>query len=185
VRGLIIEDEKGRERILLGAPVPKVPGRKRRDETSGLIVLGENGADRVAVAAPTPDPQIKGEVSKRIGAAAGLVLDDKDGNERGGFGVLDNDSRVVLGLDYPAGEAITLAVIPEEGASLQVKDTKTLVRAALVERKDSPAKFYGVNWGDKSMLDVGILRLNPYATKHLLIKADEAAFAEALDSMKP
>jgi hypothetical protein len=118
-RGLIIEDAQGRERVLLGDPVPKVPGRKRQDEAVGLIVLGENGADRVAVAAPTPGPQISGTVSERIGAAAGLVLDDREGNERGGFGVLDNDSRVVFGIDYPGGrgEAITLAVIPNEGAA--------------------------------------------------------------------
>jgi hypothetical protein len=134
VRGLIIEDDRGRERVLIGAPVPNVAGRKRQDDTVGLIVLGENGADRVALAAPGPDPQINGHVSKRIGTDAGLLVDDSEGNERGGFGVLDNDSRVIFGLDYPRGmgEAITLGVIPQEGASIQVHDTHSFVRAALI-----------------------------------------------------
>jgi isoaspartyl peptidase/L-asparaginase-like protein (Ntn-hydrolase superfamily) len=96
---------------LIGAPIPKVPGRKRQDDTVGLIILGENGADRVALSAPGPNPQINGRVSKRVGAGAGLLVDDSEGNERGGFGVLDNDSRVTLGLDYPggAGEALPSA----------------------------------------------------------------------------
>jgi hypothetical protein len=99
--------------------------------------------------------------------------------------VIDHDSRVVLGLDYPTSEAIMLAVIPEEGASLQIKDRQSFVRAALVERNDSAAKFYGLNWRDKSMLEAGILRLSPYAVKRVIIKPDEKAFLKVLDSMKP
>ena len=70
VRGLVVEDDKGRERVLIGAPVPKIAGRKRQDDTVGLIILGENGADRVALASPGPNPQINGHVSKRIGTDA-------------------------------------------------------------------------------------------------------------------
>lgn len=187
VRGLVIEDDKGRERVLIGAPVPKLAGRKRQDDTVGLIVLGENGADRVALAAPGPDPQINGHVSKRIGTDAGLLIDDSEGNERGGFGVLDNDSRVVLGLDYPggSGEAITLTVVPQDGASLQVHDTHSFVRAALLERNDSAAKFFGTNFRDKSTLDVTILQLSPYVLKRALIAASDEALTKALDSIKP
>lgn len=42
VRGLIVEDAQGRPRILLGAPVPKVAGRKRQDDGIGMIILSEN-----------------------------------------------------------------------------------------------------------------------------------------------
>jgi hypothetical protein len=152
VRGLVIEDDKGHERVLIGAPIPKVAGRKRQDDTVGLIILGGNRADRVALSAPGPDPQINGHVTKRIGASAGLLVDDSEGKERGGFGVLDNDSRITLGLDCPGGasEAISLSVIPEDGASLQLHDTHSFVRAALLERKDSAAKFYGATFHDKS-----------------------------------
>ena len=69
VRGLIIEDEKGRDRILIGAPVPRVAGRKRQDEATGLLILNENGVDRVAVAAPTPNPQMNGHISERVRTA--------------------------------------------------------------------------------------------------------------------
>jgi hypothetical protein len=187
VRGLVIEDDKGRERVLIGAPVPKVPGRKREDDTVGLIVLGENGADRVALGAPGPDPQIKGHVSKRISAGAVLLVDDSEGNERGGFGVLDNDGRATFGLDYPggAGEAIALSVIPQDGASLQVHHTHSFVRAALVERNDSAAKLFGATFHDKSTLDFTLLRLSPYVVKRAVIAANDEGLEKALDSVKP
>ncbi len=73
-RGLIIVDEQGRERILIGAPIPPATNRIRtnldrareawakrypnpdeymkyyqgyRHDTNGLLVLDENGFDRV------------------------------------------------------------------------------------------------------------------------------------------
>jgi hypothetical protein len=187
LRGLIIEDEKGRDRILIGAPVPKVVGRRRQDDATGLLILNEDGVDRLAVAAPTPNPQMNGHISERIGNAAGLMLDDSDGNERGGFGVLDNDRRVVLGLDYPkgSGEALTLSVLPDEGPSLQIRDTQSYVRAAISEHDDSAPKLYGINFRDKTTLDVGIMRLSPYALKHVTIEANDKALTKALNSMNP
>jgi len=117
-RGIVVVDEQNRERVLVGAPIPTVPGRKRQDPATGIIVLGENGADRVAVGFEL-DPQVQGKVVKRISPGAGITVHDLDGNERGGFGVLDN-GRVVLGLDYENREAVTLFVRPEGYAGLAV-----------------------------------------------------------------
>ncbi len=167
VRGLIVEDAAGYDRILIGAPVPAVNGRKRRDNTVGLIVLGENGADRLALAAPTPEPQIHGVIAKRIGGQAGFVVDDENGDERGGFGVLDNDGRVSLGLDYPHGtaEAISIGVLPGEN-SIAIHDSRSIIRAAFLERKDSPPIMYGV-----------------HLFKHVVTQASDAALNRALDDM--
>ena len=187
VRGLIIEDAQGHERILIGAPAPTVPGRRRQEETTGLIVLGENGADRIVVGF-APDPQSEGRIGRRIGTGPGIAINDKDGNERGGFGMMDNDGRVSLGLDYPSGiggEAVTLSVLPNEEASLHIKDPSSLVRAALVLHRGSAAKLYGVSWRDKATLDIGLLRLAPYAVKHLVIEPNEKSFEAALDSLGP
>src|SRR5262245_23536477 len=109
VRGLVVEDAQGRPRLLLGAPVPKVDARRRKDDMTGMRLLAEDGADRVAIGAPTPAPQIGGKVGERIADATGIEVMDLQGNERGGFGFLD-DGRVVLGLDYPGREAVSLFV---------------------------------------------------------------------------
>ncbi len=119
VRGLIIEDRDGRERILLGAPVPKVTGRKRADDVTGLVVLGDKGADRVQIG-NVGGPQIRGVLKQRKSGSVGITVNDPNGDERGGFGVLDN-GRVVLGLDYAEREAVSLFVMPDEGfAGLKV-----------------------------------------------------------------
>jgi hypothetical protein len=181
VRGLIIEDAQGRPRILLGAPVPKVSGRKRQDQDTGIILVGENGADRVAIGIPTPAPQSGGKVGQRISPGAGLVVNDPDGNERGGIGVLDNGRGAVC-LDYPepiSRDAICLGVLPEglagllinaptgdngerammavlkDGTSfLKLADTGGNERTMLVVKGESPAQFLVLDPNTKSQLDV-------------------------------
>lgn len=132
-RGLIIEDEAGRERILLGAPIPEAANRVRTDTarlretwgplhpdideymdsygtlnhgTSGLVILNEDGFDRLVLGEETPDPH----VGRRIAPSTGLVVHDRTGFERGGFGVLSREDSdyVVLGLDSSRGEAVSL-----------------------------------------------------------------------------
>jgi hypothetical protein len=111
-KGLVIVDAKGKDRILLGAPASS-DARTRQDDATGLVVLGEDGSDRVVVGF-APGPQVGGQVAQRIADAVGIQINDKDGNERAGFGVLNN-GRVVLGLDYGGREAVSLFVLPDEG----------------------------------------------------------------------
>jgi len=188
VRGLIVEDAQGRPRILLGAPVPKVIGRKRQDDDTGIILVGENGADRVAIGIPTPAPQSGGKVGQRISPGAGLVVDDPDGNERGGIGVLDNGRGGVC-LDYPepsSRDAICLGVLPDglagliinaptgdngerammavlkDGTSLmKLADTSGNERTMLVVQGESPAQFLVLDPKTKTKLDV-LSKTKPY-----------------------
>src|SRR5437879_12565477 len=60
VRGLVIEAAEGPPRALLGAPFPRVPGRKRPDGGSDApVCLDAGGFDRLFIAAGT-DPAIGG-----------------------------------------------------------------------------------------------------------------------------
>lgn len=134
-RGLVIVDEAGRERILIGAPIPEAENRVRTDmarveevwgprfprayvdeyyptyrhRMHGMLVLDENGFDRIAVGDSVPDPNI----GQRIGPASGLLVNDPQGFERSGYGLLDVDGvyRVVLGLDGDDGrEGVVLSL---------------------------------------------------------------------------
>jgi hypothetical protein len=146
-RGLVIVDEAGRERILLGAPIPGSSRRVRTDPARveqvwagrypdprqylqwyegyrhrmhGLLILDENGFDRVAIGDSVPDPNI----GKRIGPATGLVINDHEGFERSGYGLLNvsGSYRVVLGLDSDRGvEGLTLSLFDEGGVGLAVR----------------------------------------------------------------
>ena len=189
--------------------MPKVKDRRRTDDATGLIVLGENGAERVAVGYPTPAPQIGGQVAQRITSASGIIIDDLDGNYRGGFGFLDN-GRVVLGLDYPGREAVSLQVIPEWGLAgltitapqgseseraeiaalkdgtplLKLADATGTERAMLVVQDESPAKFLGISPKDKSTVDVGVSWFDPVTSRHVAIKTG-AKFMEDIGKLKP
>ncbi len=147
-RGLIIEDDQGRERILIGSPIPAAKNRIRTDleratsvwakrflsaekymenyktyqnDMSGILVLDENGFDRVGLGAPVPDPN----TGKRIAPSSGLVINDDEGFERSGYGLLkfEHRYRVVLGIDNAQGqEGATLFVIDGGPVGLEVND---------------------------------------------------------------
>lgn len=114
VKGLIVEDAEGNPRILIGSPFPEVKGRKREGRATGILVLDEEGIDRLSIGSPTLDPQIKGTVVKRMSPATGIQINDINGNERSGYGVLDSGS-VVLGMDYETGEGLGLFISKEMG----------------------------------------------------------------------
>jgi hypothetical protein len=113
LRGLIIEDEHGNPRLLLGAPIAPVYGRKRTDLVDGIVLLGENGADRVVINYHGYEPQVENKVEKRsTPASAGLIVNDANGDERAGLGVSDDGTRISLGMDYPDRDALGLLVSP-------------------------------------------------------------------------
>jgi hypothetical protein len=208
-RGLIIEDEDGRARIIIGAPVPQVGGRRRSDPASGIVVLSETGVDRVAIGYPAPSPQIEGSVHPRVAGQAGIVIDDADGNERGGFGVLDNGT-VSLGLDYPGREAVSLAVVPGQGFAgltvnapqgskseraeigvlsdgtslLKLADTGGSERAMLMVQGETPAKLLGISPKVPAGFDVDVSWFVPGANQHIAV-ASGRTFMQDVAKLKP
>lgn len=108
VKGLVINDEQGRPRIMMGAPAPKEKGRTRLDELIGIVYLDENGADRLTFG-KEPDPMTADGIKPRRVGGAGILIHDKQGIERGGYSVLDDES-ALLTLDHPkTGEAVALS----------------------------------------------------------------------------
>jgi hypothetical protein len=121
LKGLVIEDEQGRARVLLGAPFPAVADRNRQDATtSAMVFLDEQGHDRFAVGEKLA-PQIAGAVPANYrspGTGYGVTLFDPTGNERGEMGFLCNGKsggRAVVALDRPQGDAIGAIVDDSSG----------------------------------------------------------------------
>ncbi|ULQ57600.1 hypothetical protein KJS94_05225 [Flavihumibacter rivuli] len=145
-RGIIVVDDAGRERILIGAPVPYAANRVRTDtakvkaswakgfspqymewyknydhSANGMVILDENGYDRLALGSSVPDPN----TGKRIGKSTGLIINDEKGFERSGYGLInvDGQNRMVLGLDRSNGaEGIALAIFEDQTAGLILND---------------------------------------------------------------
>jgi len=137
-QGLIIEDADGRERILIGAPVPEANDRVHTDEarvrevwgpgfpeaymdfyrdysheTNGMLILSEDGFDRLVVGDPVPDPNI----GQRIAPSTGMVINDANGFERMGYGVkpMDGNYRVSLGLDTDRIQEGLILILDDDG----------------------------------------------------------------------
>ncbi|MEO8736759.1 MAG: hypothetical protein ABI380_09490, partial [Edaphobacter sp.] len=99
-RGLIIEDNQGRARIVLGAPLPALAERKRQGSlTNSMIFLDESGFDQLTLG-EGPDPLVNGLPAHRISKFTGVLIHDSKGNERGGYGWLSS-GRAVVTLDRP------------------------------------------------------------------------------------
>lgn len=138
-KGIIIEDSLGRDRILIGAPIPFSKDRVRTDtalvrkhwsknfgngdqymkwyagyrhSAEGIVIMNESGFDRVLLGDKLADPNI----GKRMFEPAGMLWNDKEGWERGGAGVNtteDGQSRSVVGLDDKDGEAVHLVALED------------------------------------------------------------------------
>jgi hypothetical protein len=147
-QGIVIVDENGNDRILIGAPIPHSESRvrsnfekassawgngnekqfsswyKKLDHTSnGIVILDEHGFDRVALGNSVPDPNI----GLRMGPSTGLILNDEKGFERSGYGVLnvEGNNRVVLGLDTDKGtEGLVLGLLEDGTAGMFVSNKK-------------------------------------------------------------
>jgi hypothetical protein len=147
-KGTILEDEKGNDRILMGAPIPYSSNRVRTDtakvraswastfgkkannymkyyqdynhSTDGIVVMNEEVFDRVLLGDKLADPN----TGKKMFESAGITWNDKQGWELGGAGVntgADGQARAVMGLDDPktSGEAIHLVAL-EDGTKALV-----------------------------------------------------------------
>jgi hypothetical protein len=140
-KGIIIVDDRGRERILIGAPLPHASNRVRTDtarvralwsqrfgnadqymkwykdydhKANGILVLDEQGYDKVCLGDGVPDANI----GQRIGKQTGLIFCDNEGFERGGIGVLNvgvKQNRVVMALDGENGTDATGISVMEDG----------------------------------------------------------------------
>lgn len=139
-KGIVLEDQNGRDRILIGAPIPFSEDRVRTDtaavrkywsgayegieddylewyqgyrhSANGMVVLNEQGFDRVQLGDELSDPNS----GKRQFTLAGLLWNDPQGWELGGAGVntsADGQSRSVIGIDDGQGEAVHLMALED------------------------------------------------------------------------
>jgi hypothetical protein len=140
-KGIVIEDAQGKDRILIGAPIPASTHRVRTDTTlvrkhwasrfgdeandymawykdythttDGMVIMNEDGFDRVVIGDKVTDPNI----GKRMFEMAGVVWNNREGWELGGAGVnTSRDGKIarsIIGLDNEEGEAVHLVALED------------------------------------------------------------------------
>lgn len=124
-RGLIITDNDGKPRVVLGAPMANASADPKLAQAVGLAVLDALGRMNVAVGTDAPLVYSNGTLGQRLyGTHTGLTIyDPRSGGERGGMGV-HADGHAVVCLDYEKDrEAVCMSVASQDAfADVQLMD---------------------------------------------------------------
>ena len=115
-KGLVIEDENGKPRMMMGFPISHAETRLRNDTLSGMLMLDEYGVDRIHLGTHGK-LFLGGRYIDRYNDGWSLFFNDGKGEERTGYGYSDSDNSVGLGMDYggeSGGEAIYLYAAPKQ-----------------------------------------------------------------------
>lgn len=159
-KAIVIEDANGKDRILIGAPVPYSKHRVRTDtamvrkywasqfkdqnqymswykeyknSSNGIIFMNEEGFDRVLVGENLADPN----VGVRMFEMSGILINNKMGWERAGAGInttKDGKSRAGFGLDDDSGEAMHLMTMEDGSKALIISDEDGSIRIGMSKK---------------------------------------------------
>ena len=95
-----------------------------------ITIVDEKGTERMYIAAPAPDPLMGGKRQKRRVPSTGVILNDPDGNETGGFSVLDDGTKVMC-IDHKGYERLCTYFLPNGKSGLLVEDENQKDRVVL------------------------------------------------------
>lgn len=98
--------------------------------THTLSIVDSSGVVRLVLGAPLPDPVIEGKTKARRGSATGIIFNDAAGNERGGFGMIEDGSMNVC-FDDAKNERNCLFFMPKFGNGIAFNDARGESRAVL------------------------------------------------------
>jgi hypothetical protein len=179
-KGIIIEDASGRDRILIGSPIPYSKDRVRTDTAmvrkywaskfrnpdqymnwykdyqhtaDGMVVMNEKGFDIVQVGDKLSDAN----VGKRMFRSSGILWNTETGWERGGAGVnttSDGKSRPTIGLDDDSGEAMHLICLEDGSKGIIIARGNESIRIGLGKKGgqlfESKETFAGIQYFDST-----------------------------------
>lgn len=177
-KGIVIEDANGRDRILIGSPVPFSAHRVRTDtalvrkywasqfkdpnqymdwykeyknSSNGIIFMNKDGFDEVLVGDNLADPN----VGVRMFEISGILMNNKMGWERAGGGInttKDGKSRGGFGIDDESGEAMHLMTMEDGSKALIIADENGSIRIGMSKKSgelfQNKESFTGIRYFD-------------------------------------
>ncbi len=114
--------------LLAGWQSVQVPQENLK--THSLSIVDSSGVVRLILGAPLPNPVVQGKTKERRGSATGIIFNDAAGNERGGFGMID-DGSMNLCFDDAKTERNCLFFMPKFGNGIAFNDSSGESRAIL------------------------------------------------------
>ncbi len=96
------------------------PDQEKILRVRGIAVVDENGTERVWIGAPVPEPLILGKRFPRGGKMSGIILFDKEGNERSGYCTSDSYPNVLFTLDSIGQQHVLFMAEPQGDTALWI-----------------------------------------------------------------
>ncbi len=87
-----------------------------------ITVLDEQGRERMSIGSPVPGPMTKGKRSARSSPSTGIIINDAAGDERSGWGILDNGKSNLCFDGTGGAEVVCLSQGGEDRGGLTIKD---------------------------------------------------------------
>jgi len=106
-----------------------------------IDIVDENGTIRMSLASPTAEPIIDGIQYRRAFPVNGLTVFDREGSERGGFGVADlqdGGTAAVVAHDHVNGDAIGWRVMPDGSVGFHINQRAPILREAAIGDRIAP-----------------------------------------------
>lgn len=92
-----------------------------------LVIVDSRGVERVRISGDLPDAIIEGKRVPRGEEAAGVILYDGTGQERGGYVTWEPSGNVGLTLDTRKGQVTLFVAGPESGSALLLRNENDLI----------------------------------------------------------
>lgn len=135
-----------------------------------LVVIDEKGVERVRIGGELPDAVVAGKTIPRGEKAAGVLLYDGSGQERGGYVTWEPSGNVGLTLDSRNRQAALFVAGVEGGSALKLWDGEDLIE---LRSDDEGSRLTAVKDGQIVVQEPAVDKLSDEAC---------AAYQEALSS---
>lgn len=180
VKGIIVKDENGKDRILIGSPIPFSKDRVRtdtalvrkhwankfndpnqymewyrryRNSANGIVFMNQEGFDEVLVGENLADAN----VGVRLFRMSGILVNTQKGWERVGAGVntLENgETRQGFGVDDDSGEALHMMTMEDGSKGIVIGGESGSFRIGMAKKDgelfQNKGKFTGIKYFDNN-----------------------------------
>ena|SRR5438128_1438009 len=121
-----------------------------------LEIVDRAGVARMRLGAPTPDPVMGGRSSPRRSPQNGIQINDSNGDEMGGLGMLD-DGSLVFCFDSHKAEAVCMYSMPSGERGFSVTDDGGKDRALMEIKADKSVEVTLKNGDERPLAVVRVL----------------------------
>lgn len=146
-----------------------------------IVVVDKAGVERVRIGGDLPDAVIAGKRIPRGEQAAGVLLYDASGQERGGYVTWEPSGNVGLTLDTRKGQVVAFVAGPEDASALMLRHA-----GDMIELRSDPdgSRLTAIKAGTVVLQEPPVAALTPATCDAYKQSAAKSSAAQAMGHCK-